>query len=176
VSPTEVVVVVLALLGSEAKGLPPIELVHVRPADASPTVEGFTRPGSNRIYLLTTSEVFQEAVREDYLGADGAPIIKLASIVIHEAWHVRHGPDERGAYNAQLFTLSRLGAGPGTGLHNSVYKAMQTVLKVQRPSPPSLPGVTADVRVAVMLPVPPRKDWPSWRAMRGLIAAELALR
>ena len=164
--PTEVLMLVLALLGSEARGLPPIELVHVRPPDASPTAEGFTRPGSNRIYLLTCTPVFEEAVASARWDADGGPFIKLASIIMHEAWHVRHGSDERGAYNAQLFTLSRLGAGPGSFLHASVYRSMLAVLKAPKPSAPQPSAADTDRRVAVMLPVPPRLSRPSVPAMQ----------
>lgn len=170
-SPTEVLVFVLALLGGEAKALPQIELVHIRPADASPTAEGYTRRGSNTIYLLTDTPVFQEALRSQRWDADGAPFVKLASIVMHEAWHVRNGPDERGAYEAQLFTLSRLGAGPGSDLHRIVYQSMQVVLKAQLSAP--APSSTATEHVAVMMPVPPRPDRPSWNAMRSQIAPGL---
>ena len=167
-SPTEVLVFVLSLLGGEAKSLPPIELVHVRPADASPTAEGFTRRGSNRIYLLTRTPVFEEAVRTERWGGDHSPFFKLASIIMHEAWHVRYGSDERGAYEAQLLTLSRLGQGPGSDLHTSVYRSMRAVLKAPKPSAPPPSGVDTDHRVAVMLmvPVPPRLDRAAALAMQ----------
>jgi hypothetical protein len=127
-------------------------LVDVRPADASPTVEGFVREGSDRIYLVTSSPVFRDAVGTDRFNADSGPFIKLASIVMHEAWHLRHGTDERGAYDRQLMTLSRLGAGPGTLLHRSVYRSMLAVLKAQKvpKQPPFVPDTP--VRVAALLP------------------------
>lgn len=134
-SPTEVLVSVLALLGGEAKYLPPIDLVDIRPAYASEAAEAFTRAESNRISLLTCTAAFRAAVRMDRWNADAWPFIKLASIITHEAWHVRHGPDERGAYEAQLFTLSRLGAGPGSRLHRGVRYSMLTVLKVKGSDP-----------------------------------------
>ena len=37
-------------------------------------------------------------------------IVKLASIITHEEWHVRYGADGRGAYRAQLH---RRGHGDG---------------------------------------------------------------
>jgi hypothetical protein len=37
---------------------------------------------------------------------------KIASVVVHEAWHVRHPGDESGAHLAQLSALNEMGAGP----------------------------------------------------------------
>ena len=48
---------------------------------------------------------------------------KLASILIHEEVHVRNGGGEREAYEAQLATLARLGAPPGSLLFASVLRA-----------------------------------------------------
>jgi hypothetical protein len=31
--------------------------------------------------------------------------LKLASVIVHEAWHLQHGRDEAGAYDAQLIFL-----------------------------------------------------------------------
>ena len=31
--------------------------------------------------------------------------MKLASVIVHEAWHLQHGRDEGGAYDAQLIFL-----------------------------------------------------------------------
>lgn len=36
-------------------------------------------------------------------------LLKLASIIVHEAWHFRNGPDEAGAYNAQIEFLAQRG-------------------------------------------------------------------
>ncbi|HEY7442123.1 MAG TPA: hypothetical protein VH701_06875 [Vicinamibacterales bacterium] len=156
-SPSEVLVCVLALLGGEARKLPPIQLVDLRPVSASPGVEAYTHAGTKKIYLLTTSAVFEEAMATHRWDADGAPFIKLASIIMHEAWHVRHGPDERGAYEEQLRTLGRLGAGAGSALHRKVYVAMQAVLKTQNSPTPA----DTDLRVTAMLPVPPRPSLAS---------------
>jgi hypothetical protein len=167
-SPREVLVCVLALLGGEARKLPPIELVDLRPVTASPGVEAYTHAGIKKIYLLTTSAVFQEALGTARWDADGTPIIKLASILMHEAWHVQNGPDERGAYEAQLSTLGRLGAGAGSALHRSVYNSMRAVLKTQKRSAPLSPDDT-DLRVTVMLPVAPRPSLASIQASMRLV-------
>jgi hypothetical protein len=62
---------------------------------------------------------------------------KLASILAHEEWHVKHGPDERAAYEAQLTTLIRLGVQPGSSLYIGVVRSMLTVLK-KRPNKPDM--------------------------------------
>ena len=59
------------------------------------------------ISILTSAEAFEEARRSECRAYDA--VAKVASIVAHEEWHVRHGGDERGAYEAQLATLVRLG-------------------------------------------------------------------
>ena len=56
----------------------------------------------------------------------------IASVLVHEEWHVRHGGDEAGAYAAQQTTLIRLNAGPGTPLYHEVTRAM---LIATRPVP-----------------------------------------
>jgi hypothetical protein len=42
---------------------------------------------------------------------DYSALAKIASIIVHEEWHLRHGLDEGGAYDAQLLTLTRIGLG-----------------------------------------------------------------
>jgi hypothetical protein len=69
---------------------------------------------------------------------------KLASIIAHEAWHVRHGPDERGAYEAQLTALMFVGVEPGSALYSGVVKSMQATLKKRRYERPD--RVLADKR------------------------------
>jgi hypothetical protein len=54
----------------------------------------------------------------------------LASIVVHEEWHLRLGSDERGAYEAQLFELTRLGLAFSPE-STRVRRAMNAVLKRQ---------------------------------------------
>jgi hypothetical protein len=64
---------------------------------------------------------------------------KLASILVHEEWHVRNGPDEEGAYAAQLITLMRLGAGPGNPVYAEVARSRAAVRAELRHSSPSSP-------------------------------------
>jgi hypothetical protein len=54
---------------------------------------------------------------------------KIASVVVHEEWHVRHPGDEEGAYAAQLNALAELGVGPGNPLYLDVWRARRAVLE-----------------------------------------------
>jgi hypothetical protein len=121
----------LNLLGRTAD-VPRIELVPVPPDDVSRLAEAFTRENSNTIYLVTSSEVFRTAQHGSAKCGDFEALRKLASIIVHEAWHVRHGSDEQGAYNAQLIALASLGASPGVPAYNAVMRAKLAVTKAQK--------------------------------------------
>ena len=122
-----VLVCALELLGRSPESFPPIELIDVRPAHASINAEAFVESGVNTIYLLTTSEVFRSALKAATRCGNRNALRKLASIIVHEEWHVRHGSDEEGAYSAQLTTLAMLG-GRDTPVYNNVQRAMVAVL------------------------------------------------
>ena len=137
-SAAAVVTCALALLGESERTMPRMELVDVPPIGTSAQVEAFVRGPDRTIYLVTSSVVFQEAMRAREKCGDIMSIRKLASIIAHEQWHVEHGPDERGAYQAQLTTLIRIGVNPGTALYAGVVRSMQAVLKKQRAEKPEL--------------------------------------
>jgi hypothetical protein len=80
-------------------------------------------PRDRRIHLLTTSRAFQRAMRAADRCGDPQALKKIASVVVHEEWHVRNGPDEAGAYEAQLTILTALHSGPGTPLFTEVWLA-----------------------------------------------------
>jgi hypothetical protein len=122
----------LDLLG-RTTDLPAIQLVDAPPSDVSRLSEAFTRPGSETIYVITSTEVFRQAQKSLRKCGDYDAVRKLASIIVHEQWHVRHGPDERGAYQAQLTTLAALGAGMQTPTYDNVLRSM---LRVQRHANP----------------------------------------
>ena len=121
-----VLVCALEILGRSPSELPRIELVAA-PAMAASGVEGFVRPDSGVITLLTDSEVFERA-RDTYC-EDVLAVTKLASIIAHEEWHVRYGADEGGAYEAQLDALARAGVPPDSALYANVRKSMHHVLR-----------------------------------------------
>ena len=130
-SAATVLVCALELLGRSAESLPRITLLDARPPAASINAEAFADPVTRTIYILTTSEVFravqQSSTRCGYLHG----VRKLASIIVHEEWHVRHGADEAGAYAAQLIALTMLGAAD-TPLYSGVRRSMAAVLAQQR--------------------------------------------
>jgi hypothetical protein len=125
-APAAVLACALNLLGRNPASLPPIEFVAVRPPGLASDVEGFVRDRSGVISLITTSDTFQTLQR--FQCRAWGPLRKLASVIVHEEWHVLHGGDERGAYQAQLDTLFRLGVNPASPLYNSVVRAMISVL------------------------------------------------
>jgi hypothetical protein len=126
-----VLVCVLTLLGRSSASLPPIEFVSVHPADVSAHADAYVRPGDPRIFLVTSTEHFQRAKRSPYKCGEMQSLRKLASVLIHEEWHIRRGSDEAGAYAAQLTTLASLSAGPGNPLYAEVTRAMRQALARQ---------------------------------------------
>ena len=127
-SAAAVLVCALDLLGRSAGSFPPIAFVDVRPPDVSPRAEGFVRAGEETIHLLTSADAFQRSRRVGDKCGDLNASRKVASVLVHEEWHVRNGPDERGAYYAQLMALRTMSAGPGNPVYAQVYRAMrQTV-------------------------------------------------
>lgn len=128
-----VVVCALSLLGRSAETLPPITLVDVPPPEVSRRAEGFTE--GRRIFLVTSSEAFRLATgtagRTHARCGDRVAIAKVASVIVHEEWHVRHGTDEGRAYDEQIMTLLRLGFGPDTAVLAGVRASKRAVLRAQ---------------------------------------------
>jgi hypothetical protein len=89
ISAAAVVVCALKVLGRSPSTLPPIALVR-GPAGISSAVQGFVRPGPGVISLVTDSEVFEAALDSGCRAYTA--IVKLASIIAHEEWHVRYAP------------------------------------------------------------------------------------
>ncbi len=143
-SAAAIVACALTLLGESERTMPRIELVEVPPIGTSAQVEAYVRRADRTIYLVTSSQVFQEAMRARETCGDTISVRKLASVLAHEEWHIEHGPDERGAYQAQLTTLIRIGVQPGSALYAGVVRSMQAVLKKQRYDRPDI--VVADNR------------------------------
>jgi hypothetical protein len=128
-----VLVCALTLLHRSVASFPPIELVAARPAYVSPNADAFVPLSGERIYLITTSPAFTRARRAVYKCGELNAIRKIASVLVHEEWHVRHGSDEAGAYAAQLSTLVALEAGPGNPVYYEVTRSMQAVIRARRP-------------------------------------------
>ena len=90
----------------------PIVLTSVRPDTASADAQGWTSVGPDgngeRIFLYTESGSFRCAhpASQNY-----QCVLKLASVIVHEAWHFSHGGGEADAYAAQItFLMAHHGA------------------------------------------------------------------
>jgi hypothetical protein len=128
-----VVVCALDLLGRSLDTTVPIRFLEHAPRGASKNVEAFVMRDPDRIYLITSTEAFRDAVQGPRPGGGIDGCRKVASIIVHEEWHLRHGEDEEGAYLAQLMTLTQLGA-PGAMI-TSVRRSMRSVIAAQKSRP-----------------------------------------
>lgn len=133
-----VVVCALELLGRSAHSLPPIHVLAVPPPGVSAHAQAFVNRREGTINLIASAPAFRvaEAAQHTYrsrgLCVERTALKMIASVIVHEEWHLTHGADERGAYLAQLTALTRLGLGPGTHASVGVTRAMQAVLAAGR--------------------------------------------
>jgi hypothetical protein len=100
---------VLILAGLDRANLP-ITLAAAAPASASRGVEAWTSYDDecgDRIFVYTGSDMFRCASRPL---AMRQCLLRLASAVVHEAWHLENGRDEGEAYEVQIAFLLRNGA------------------------------------------------------------------
>jgi hypothetical protein len=116
----------LDLLGRRTAPFPPVQFTPHPPAGVSKTAQGFVRPGAGEIVLITSTEAFMQARQDGCRDLDA--IREIASVLVHEEWHVRHGPDEAGAYDAQLMALFTTGANMDGRLFHKVKQAKLAVL------------------------------------------------
>ena len=121
----------LSVLGRSESSMPPIELIELPPPEVSVGAEAYVRRDTQTIYVITSSRVFRDAMASRSR-CESIEVRKLASILAHEEWHVRHGPDERAAYHYQLLTLIRLGLPAGTGVFRDVQMSMFKVLEARK--------------------------------------------
>jgi hypothetical protein len=131
-SAASVLVCALSLLGRSPESLPDIELLDVPPPDVSANAEAFVDQKTRTIYILTTSAAFRAVRESPYVCGSTQGLRKLASIIVHEEWHIRNGRDEEGAYSAQLIALLLLGEQAGSPMYMSVQRSMWHVLDNQR--------------------------------------------
>ena len=135
-SATAVVLCALELLGRPVSTVVPIKFLDSPPAGVSRNAEAFVVRNPPTIYLITSTQTFRDAMRVRQMYDDLDPFRKIASIIVHEEWHLTHGPDEQGAYLAQLTTLGALGAaGP---MVTSVRRSMQVAVAEQKRRRPEL--------------------------------------
>ena len=126
-----VLVCALDLLGRSPDRLPPIEVLAERPAHVSANADAFADSRTGTIYLIASAPAFRAAqAAQSSAGECRNPqALKIvASIIVHEEWHLVHGADEEGAYFAQLMALRVLGLGPDSVPFACVKRAMHVVL------------------------------------------------
>ena len=116
----------LDLLGRRAASFPPVQLVEHPSPGVSALAQGYARPDTGEIFLITTTEAFTQARKDGCRDVDA--VREVASVLVHEEWHLRHGPDEAGAYDAQLMALLTTGANYEGRLFHKVKQAKMTVL------------------------------------------------
>lgn len=87
----------------------PIELASVLPDGASSGIEGWTLYRADgqgeRILVYTGSKIFRCATEPQQDPQRYQCALRLASVLVHEAWHFRNGRQEAGAYTAQIAFL-----------------------------------------------------------------------
>jgi hypothetical protein len=100
------------LLAGQSIATLPIVLTSIRPDTASADAQGWTSVGRDgrgeQIFLYTESASFRCArpSSENY-----QCLLKLASVIVHEVWHLRHRGGEAEAYAAQItFLMGHHGA------------------------------------------------------------------
>jgi hypothetical protein len=120
----------LRLAGLEHANLP-IALATVAPASASRGIEAWTSYDADghveQIFVYTGSDMFRCAT---WPFAMRQCLIRLASVLVHEAWHFENGRNEAHAYEAQIAFLMKSGA--ATEHVKAVRLARNRVLAAER--------------------------------------------
>jgi hypothetical protein len=107
-------------------------LEHV-PAGVSASADGYALYTEARIVLITSTSAFARARSASDRCGDVEAIREIAGVLAHEEWHVRHGPDEQGAYDAQLIALLYVDAGQNSPLFHKVMRAKRAVSDRAKP-------------------------------------------
>jgi len=135
-SAASALVCALAILNRSAASMPPIEILETAPPYVSVGAEAFVRQDTGRIYVIASSVVVRDATGSRGRCGDLQAVKKLASILVHEEWHLKHPGDERGAYYRQLIALQELGLTPGTRVYRDVQLSMLRVLELRKHNKP----------------------------------------
>jgi hypothetical protein len=97
----------LRLARPQLYGHLPLTLVTELPRTVSRGAEAWTvfdeRGRGTGIFVYTRSRTFRCASMPSR--DQSRCLLKLASVIVHEAWHLKNGLDEAGAYDAQLVFL-----------------------------------------------------------------------
>jgi hypothetical protein len=122
-----VFVCALALLGRTEQSFPPVQFVENVPEGVSPLAAGYVPDTEARIVVITSTSAFMKARGAIDRCGQLEALREIAGVLAHEEWHVRHGPDERRAYEAQLTALLYAGADWNSPLFHKVTRAKQAV-------------------------------------------------
>ncbi len=129
-TPAAVIVFALSLLGRSPDSVVPIRFVDAPPPGVSKNAEAFITGDMDVIYVITSTDTFRRARRGPFEPGALNAFRRIASILVHEEWHLRHGPDEEGAYLAQMTALAFLRADPAT--ISSVKRSLLAVIEMKR--------------------------------------------
>jgi hypothetical protein len=130
------IVCALAALNRSAESMPPIQVIETAPINNSVGTEAFVDRDSGTIVVIASSNVVRDAADTRGRCGDRYAVMKLASILVHEEWHILHGPDEAAAYRRQLVTLITLGIAPDHKVYRNVQRSMIAVLDAQKRNRP----------------------------------------
>jgi len=122
----------MALAGLQPARLA-VVLTPTLPRAVSPNAEAWTiydeTCKGDRIFLYTRSGVFRCASDEQPL--QHQCLLKLASVIVHESWHLEHGPDEAAAYTAQLLFLQMIEASAFLQLNEAAATEMAAIRRAR---------------------------------------------
>jgi len=135
-SAASALVCALAMLNRSEARMPPIEILDTAPPYVSVGTEAFVRQSTGTIYVIGSSVVVRDASGSRGRCGDSQAVKKLASILVHEEWHIKHPGDERGAYYRQLIALQELGIKPGSAVYRDVQLSMQRVMELRKHTRP----------------------------------------
>ena len=128
----------LAMLNRSEASMPPIEILDTAPSYVSVGTEAFVRQSTGTIYIIGSAAVVRDAAGSRGRCGDLLAVKKLASILVHEEWHLKHPGDEQGAYYRQLIALQQLGVNPGAGVYRDVQLSMQRAVALRKRQKPDL--------------------------------------
>ena len=123
----------LALLGRTVQSFPPTQFVETAPVSVARTAAAYvSRDGGPHIVLITSTAAFVSAREARTPCSDLDAIREIAGVLAHEEWHIRHGADEEGAYDAQLAALVLLGVSQDSALYRGVKRSRDAALAAAR--------------------------------------------
>ncbi|HUK34016.1 MAG TPA: hypothetical protein VLV86_08915 [Vicinamibacterales bacterium] len=122
----------LALLGHTKRGFPAVEFVEKAPPGVSAQAEAYVLNSEKRMVLITSTWAFRQAREAEFECGRIEALQEIAGVLAHEEWHLRHGTDEQGAYDAQLTALLAAGADQNGALFHNVMRAKQKVMNAAK--------------------------------------------